>query len=448
MLRMLTLPGSLLRVLEVFRPCFTTPTFASFATLPAGMVARPTHRTVCGMLASAGVAGVWHHSRAHRFFAAARWHPDAVGLTVLRLVVGHLVPVGAPLMSLSGLRFGRSVWVDSGPVGAPPEVDSGDQLGVTEAIMGAAWVTIWSRPAAGPAWKIANREKPPVDRFRDEQPTKGFRAHHLRSGVAHATPGRGRLRRGAGPIPLSDRVAVAGARAVEAGGAHMCVSGGWAHLPQSGRGQRHPAQHLPYLRAGGHQGAGAAGVAADRGGASGRQGRLAVPDRGRGEHPDRAGRRAVHQETTLVSGKHHRHGAAVQTVAAPDGELLWVSGVLPGKTVDITAARRFGIAEKVLAFLGLLADLGYIGLHPQAITGYKRKRGEKTLPAGRKAANVALAGLRAIGERANAQLKCWRVLANDFRGSPRRITVIVKAVQTLQYLIRDPFGSARTVITS
>lgn len=148
------------------------------------------------------------------------------------------------------------------------------------------------------------------------------------------------------------------------------------------------------------------------------------------------------------SGKHHRHGAAVQTVAAPDGELLWVSGVLPGKTVDITAARRFGIAEKVLELLGLLADLGYIGLHPDAIVGYKRKRGEKTLPAGKKAANVALAGLRAIGERGNSQLKCWRVLANDFRGDPRRVTLIVKAVQTLQYLIRDPFGPARTVTTS
>lgn len=148
------------------------------------------------------------------------------------------------------------------------------------------------------------------------------------------------------------------------------------------------------------------------------------------------------------SGKHRRHGAAVQTVAAPDGELLWVSGVLPGKTVDITAARRFGIAEKILAFLGLLADLGYIGLHPDAVVGYKRKKGEKTLPAGKKAANVALASLRAIGERGNAQLKSRRVLANDFRGNPRRITLIVKAVQTLQYLIRDPFGPARTVTAS
>jgi hypothetical protein len=148
------------------------------------------------------------------------------------------------------------------------------------------------------------------------------------------------------------------------------------------------------------------------------------------------------------SGKHRRHGAAVQTVAAPDGELLWVSGVLPGKTVDITAARRFGIAEKILAFLGLLADLGYIGLHPDVVVGYKRKRGQKTLPAGKKAANVVLAGLRAIGECGNAQLKCWRVLAIDFRGSPRQLTMIVKAVQALQYMIRDPFRPARTVGTT
>jgi hypothetical protein len=148
------------------------------------------------------------------------------------------------------------------------------------------------------------------------------------------------------------------------------------------------------------------------------------------------------------SGKHKRHGAAVQTVAAPDGELLWVSGVLPGRTVDITAARRYGIAEKIIGFLGLLADLGYIGLHPQVITGYKRKRGEKTLPEHKKTANRLQAGLRCIGERANAQLKSWRVLTNDFRGRPRQLTPIVKAVQALQYMIRDPFGTARTDTTS
>ncbi|WP_426502956.1 transposase [Dactylosporangium sp. McL0621] len=75
-------------MLDLFRSCFNAPTFATFVTLLAGMVVRPAHRTVCGMLAGAGLSGVWHHSRAHRFFAAARWRPDTVGLAVLRLIVG------------------------------------------------------------------------------------------------------------------------------------------------------------------------------------------------------------------------------------------------------------------------------------------------------------------------------------------------------------------------
>src|SRR5262249_32270652 len=68
------------------------------------------------------------------------------------------------------------------------------------------------------------------------------------------------------------------------------------------------------------------------------------------------------------SGKHHRHGAAVQTVAAPDGELRWVSGVRPGKTVDTTAARRFGIAEKILQF----RTAGRSGLHRPAPRRHRR----------------------------------------------------------------------------
>jgi len=66
-------------------------------------------------------------------------------------------------------------------------------------------------------------------------------------------------------------------------------------------------------------------------------------------------------------------------------------------------------------------------------------------------AALTLAGLRAIGERGNAQLKQWKVLANDFRDNPRRITRTVKAmpsVQALQYLIRDPFSPTRPVTTS
>jgi DDE superfamily endonuclease len=52
---------------------------------------------------------VWHHSRAHRFFAAARWSADEVGLVVLRLVTGWLVPAGAPVViAVDDTMFRRS----------------------------------------------------------------------------------------------------------------------------------------------------------------------------------------------------------------------------------------------------------------------------------------------------------------------------------------------------
>jgi hypothetical protein len=74
--------------------------------LAAGLVARRADRTVCGMLAGAGLGGVWHHSRAHRFFATARWSADAVGLVVLGLVTGWLIPAGAPVVGDARRRAG------------------------------------------------------------------------------------------------------------------------------------------------------------------------------------------------------------------------------------------------------------------------------------------------------------------------------------------------------
>jgi hypothetical protein len=109
MLRFRRLPGSLIELLEAFRPCFTAPTFTTFALLAAGLVARPAGRTVCGMLAGAGLGGVWHHGRAHRFFACSAWSADEVGLTVLRLAVGWLVPAGAPVViAVDDRMFRRS----------------------------------------------------------------------------------------------------------------------------------------------------------------------------------------------------------------------------------------------------------------------------------------------------------------------------------------------------
>src|SRR5262249_54582721 len=99
MLRVDRLPRALMGVAGGFRAGFSPPTVTTFWLLAAGLIARPAGRTVCGMLAGAGLARMWHHSRAHRFFASAEPSADAAGLVVLRLVTGWLIPVRAPVVS-------------------------------------------------------------------------------------------------------------------------------------------------------------------------------------------------------------------------------------------------------------------------------------------------------------------------------------------------------------
>jgi hypothetical protein len=49
------------------------------------------------MLIGARLQQSWHHRRAHRFFAAAGWSADHLGLVLFDLMVVWLVPDGAPV---------------------------------------------------------------------------------------------------------------------------------------------------------------------------------------------------------------------------------------------------------------------------------------------------------------------------------------------------------------
>jgi hypothetical protein len=91
MLRLPILPGAFTRVLVTFRPCFTAPTFETFTMMVAGLFAQPVRRTVCGMLTGAGLAQIWHHGRAHRFFSHARWDTRHLGLLLAGLIVTRLL---------------------------------------------------------------------------------------------------------------------------------------------------------------------------------------------------------------------------------------------------------------------------------------------------------------------------------------------------------------------
>jgi len=93
-----TVPPSLLIVLQVLRPCFTAPSFATLSALVTGALSASGPRTITGMWAAAGLAGQAHWSRAHRFFSHAVWDPDQVGLALARAVVARFVPEDAAVV--------------------------------------------------------------------------------------------------------------------------------------------------------------------------------------------------------------------------------------------------------------------------------------------------------------------------------------------------------------
>src|ERR1700721_1226815 len=135
----------------------------------------------------------------------------------------------------------------------------------------------------------------------------------------------------------------------------------------------------------------------------------------------------VAADRPFYSGKHKRHGMNLQVIASPDGDILWVSGALPGAVHDKKAEWTWGVlAELEAAGLVTLADKGY-----QGSTYAKLPYRGKNKPESQKQANSAHAKLRAPGERANAQLKTWRIL-RKLRSCPWRAPHPAKAIHVLQ----------------
>ena len=107
----------------------------------------------------------------------------------------------------------------------------------------------------------------------------------------------------------------------------------------------------------------------------------------------------VAADRPFYSGKHKRHGMNLQVIASPDGDILWVSGALPGSVHDKKAEWIWGVlAELEAAGLVVLADKGYQGSAYAKIPYRGRNK-----PQSQKDANKAHARLRSPGERANAQ---------------------------------------------
>ncbi|KZS71340.1 hypothetical protein A4G29_02890 [Mycobacterium kansasii] len=150
---------------------------------------------------------------------------------------------------------------------------------------------------------------------------------------------------------------------------------------------------------------------------------------------DRVNERNENGHHRWYSGKHKTRGGNVQIIADPTGFPVWSSEVEPGSVHDITAARAhcLGALYKAAAEgVPTLADKGHegagIGVH-SPVKGC-------VLDIDNQGYNMLLTAVRAIAERANAELKGrWRCLRR-VRLCPRRIGAIAAAAIVLSTLQR------------
>jgi DDE superfamily endonuclease/Helix-turn-helix of DDE superfamily endonuclease len=143
------------------------------------------------------------------------------------------------------------------------------------------------------------------------------------------------------------------------------------------------------------------------------------------------------RDRPYYSGKHKCHGMNVQVIADPAGRLIWVSPALPGARHEMGAARAHGIPD-ALAAAGVraVADTAYQGAGSAVRVPQRRRRLDpdtgryRPLSVTQKQVNAAHARQRGPGERANAELKNWRIF-RKIRCCPTRTTALVNAVQAL-----------------
>jgi DDE superfamily endonuclease len=151
----LSAPASLMMLLAWSGSLFTAPSFRTFCGLACGFLAQAGRRTVCGMLAGAGLAQAWPHDRAHQFFSRARWDADDLGLAAAKLVTALLVPAGQPvtvaiddtLFRRRGKKVWAAGWFHDGSAPGPAKTGYGNNWVIAAIVVK---LPVISRPVALP----------------------------------------------------------------------------------------------------------------------------------------------------------------------------------------------------------------------------------------------------------------------------------------------------------
>jgi transposase len=122
----------------------------------------------------------------------------------------------------------------------------------------------------------------------------------------------------------------------------------------------------------------------------------------------------------------NEQGLHIELQARHTSGILWVSGALPGSVHDKKAEWIWGVLDE-LEKQGLVTSRTRDTRAAWAKVPCKGKN----KPEPQKEANRAHAKLRALGERANAQLKVWKILTK-LRCCPWRAGKLAKAIHVLQ----------------
>jgi hypothetical protein len=163
-----------------------------------------------------------------------------------------------------------------------------------------------------------------------------------------------------------------------------------------------------------------------------------------------------HHRRAHYSGKHKTFGLLVLALTDLRGNLLWLSAGHPGRTAEVTAARRHHLpAHLRTADLAAICDLGFTRLddqpglpsapglrprhahpghpgdQPTIITGRRPAR-LSPLTRHHKAVNQLIARERAANEHGIADLKTWRILDRlRLHGNYRNATTLIRALMIL-----------------
>lgn len=92
------LTPTFMELLDVFRPVFTAPSYATFQLLMTGWIISVRHRYVTDLIISSDSVGNGHFSDYHRFFSQAAWNIDYLWRLLARLIVNSLIGTDAAII--------------------------------------------------------------------------------------------------------------------------------------------------------------------------------------------------------------------------------------------------------------------------------------------------------------------------------------------------------------